>query len=97
MILDEFEIAIMPDMLFDKRLKTDPETDYPIPIMNRKGPGMYDGIISVYYLGIPAEPSVGNFGGSLACSPTLRTEHDLLVWAAKNETKIREEFGDERS
>jgi len=94
-ILEEFDLTIMPDITFDRRFQTDPETGYPIPRYSTKLKRMDHGMIEVFYIGIPTELAAGITGGSLACSPTLRSEHDLLVWAAKNESTIREEMGDE--
>ncbi len=93
-ILEELEITVMSDLEFDKRFQIDPETTYPIPTY-RNGK-KDDGVRTVYYLGIPTELAAGITGGPLACSPALRDKHKLLVWAGKNESKIREECGGEQ-
>ncbi len=93
-ILEEVGLIIKRGYRFDKRMKTDPETGDPIPTMRFDPPRRYDGIILVYHIGIRWDPSAGLNGGSLACSPVFRNKHDLRVWAAKNESTIREEFSD---
>ena len=95
-ILEEYDLTIAWDITFDKRLRKDPETGYPIPSMRVYPPYKYKyhGIIQICYIRTHHDPEAGFIDGSLACSHTLRSEHDLLVWAAKNESKIREEFSD---
>lgn len=92
-ILEEIGLIIHTDCHFDKRMKTDPDSGHPIPTYRFNPPRKYMGMILYFVIATPNDLDRGHIWKRMACSPEFRNEHSLLVWVAKNESKIRLEIG----